>query len=427
MNRSGWLSTAAAALVAFYVGKALGPAPIAFPDPDEARTAEEMELEVARALAEPQAFVRASALIRLFEGLTNENVSGAARAVDSRASENDPVDLQMFLTAWAHLDPVAAMREVQRSTVQTRRELGLRVVMREWAASGETLAAGNYFDTLTDPDQRRIAAGPLVRGWALSGDTPGALALARRLFEIHPRWDVIDGLVRGILHAQGPAGALQMARTLDPETDAKKGGEFAQKVIQTTLDLAGRDDPKAAVAVYEAFAGAAAPPAWLASSLGPLAGQIGNSDPEAAAEWLLPMPDGPQRSRALMEAMASWADRDLDAAWAWFEQKSPSASDPKLELSPTESSLLAGLLRRMARVRPADAARWSIRLRPESNRIETFRRVAYFWSGTDASSADEWISTLNLGPTELARVREAAEWRRTRRDDPAVEERPESE
>ena len=387
MNRSSWLSTAAAALVAFYLGKTLGPAQIGFPDPDEARTADEMESEVAQALAEPRAFVRASALIRLFEGLTNENVSGAAHAVDSQASENDPVDLQMFLTAWTQLDPVAAMREVQGSTIQSRRELGLRVVMREWAASGDTLAAGNYFDTLTDPDQRRVVAGPLVRGWALSGDAPGALALARRLFEVHPRWDVIDGLVRGILHAQGADSALRMAWTLDPQSDPQKGGEFAQKVILTTLDLAGRDDPKAAAAVYEEFAGAAAPPAWLAPSLGPLAVQIGHLNPAAAAEWLLPMPEGPERSRALTEAMGSWADHDFDAAWAWFEKKSPSTPDPKSELSPTESDLLAGLLRRMARIRPADAARWSTRLRPESNRIETFRRVAYFWSATDARSA----------------------------------------
>ena len=401
MNRSGWVSTAAAALVAFFLGKSLGPAPIAYPDPDEARTAEEMESEVSRALAESRAFVRASALIRLFEGLTKENVSGAAHAVESRANENDPVDLQMFLTAWAHLDPEAAMREVQRSPIQSRRDLGLRVVMREWAASGKTLAAGTYFDTLTDPEQRRIVAGPLVRGWALSGDMPGALALAHRLFEIEPRWDVIDGLVRGVLHAQGPAAALQMARTLDPRTDPKtdpqKGGEFARKVILTTLDLAGRDDPKAAVGVYDAFAaGAAAPPAWLTSSLGSLAAQIGRSDPQVAVEWLMSMSEGPERDRALMEVMSTWADRDFEPARAWFEKRNPSVLDATSKLSPPESALLAGLLRRMARIRPAEAAPLSVRLRPESNRIETFRRVAYYWSATDpgapTNGSRAWIS-----------------------------------
>ena len=427
MNRSGWLSTAAVALVAFYLGKSLGPARIVFPDPKEGRTAEEMESEVGKALAEPRAFVRASALIRLFEGLTNENVSGAAHAIDSRASENDPVDLQMFLTAWAHLDPVAALQEVQRSSIQSRKELGLRVIMREWAASGDTLAAGNYFDTLTDPDQRRVVAGPLVRGWALSGDVDGALALARRLFEIHPRWEVIDGLVRGVLHGQGAGSTLRMARSLNPQMDATidppRSGEFDQKVILTTLDLAGRDDPKAATVVYDAFAGLEAPPAWLLPSLAPLADQMARSEPEAAIEWLLPKTEGPERSLALMDATGTWADRDFDAAWAWFEKRNPSAHDPKSDLAPTESDLLAGLLRWMAKTRPTEAARWSILLRPESNRIETFRRVAYFWSRTNAKGADEWISTLQLDPTQLALVREAAEWGPNRRDELAGERR----
>jgi hypothetical protein len=372
--------------------------------------------------------VRASALIRLFEGLTNENVSGAAHAIDARTSENDPVDLQMFLTAWAHLDPVSALREVQQSTIQSRRELGLRVLMREWAASGDTLAAGNYFDTLTDPEQRRVVAGPLVRGWALSGDVPGALALARRLFEIHPRWDVIDGLVRGVLHAQGAERTLRMASSLNPQIDATidppQGGEFDQKVILTTLDLAGQDDPKGAASVYDAFAGLADPPAWLLPSLAPLADRMAHSDPEATLEWLLPKPEGTERSRALMDVMGIWAEGDFDVAWAWFEKRNPSTPDAKSALAPTDSDLLAGLLRQMAKTRPTEAARWAMRLRPESNRIETFRRVAYFWSRTDAKGADEWISSLQLDPTQLARVREAAALGQNRRDELAGERRP---
>lgn len=431
MNPSGWLSTAAAALIAFYLGKSLGPAPIAFPDPEDARTAEEMESEVAKALTEPRAFVRASALIRLFEGLTNDNVSGAARAIDTRASENDPVDLQMFLTAWAHLDPVAALKEVQRSTIESRRELGLRVLIREWAASGDTLAAGNYFDTLTDPEQRRVVAGPLVRGWALSGDVPGALALARRLFEIHPRWDVIDGLVRGVFHAQGADSTLRMARSLRPQgdetTDPPQSGEFDQKVILTTLDMAGRDDPAAAAAVYDEFAGREAPPAWLLPSLATLADQMAQSAPETAVEWLLAKPEGAERSRALIDSMGTWAEGDFDAARTWFEKRNPAAFDPKSELSHTDSDLMAGLLKRMAKVQPSEAARSSTRLRPESDRIETFRRVAYFWSRLDATSAEAWISSLPLDPTQLARVREAAEWGLNRRDEVAGERRPDAD
>lgn len=411
MVRSNWWITAGAALVAFYLGTALRSDRVVFPDPEEARTSDELEADVARALSEPRAFARASSLIRLFEGLTKENVAGAARAVNARAGENDPVDLQMFLSAWAHLDPAAAMGEVQSWPIRSRREAGLRIVMREWAASGDTLAAGNFYETLTDAGQRNLLAGPLVRGWALSGDGPGALSLAVRFFETQARQDVVDSLVQGFLHARGPDAAIELARTLGPEA----GDEFAQRVIRTTLDLAGREDPEAAAAYYDALVATAPPEPWLAPTLVQLAGLIRNTNPEAALEWLLPKAEGPERSRALMETMGTWAKRDFDAAWQWFESTGEATKDPKATLSPTESTLLAGLVRRLARLRPQEAATWAVRLRPGPDRIEMLRRVAYFWSATDSAGADEWIATLDLRPDDLNAIREAATWGRSGR------------
>lgn len=409
MNRWGLIFAAGVALVAFHLGRTQSSAPVAFPDPSTARDAAEMEAEVARAIVEPRAFVRASTLIRLFESLTRENVEGAARAVTSRAAENDPVDLQLFLTAWAHLDPVGAIQEVQGWPIRSRREQGLRIVMREWAASGDRLAAGNYFDSVADESQRAILAAPLVRGWALSGDGSGALALAGRFFAVSPSADVIEAAVRGVLHSEGPAGAFALARSLDPEA----GGSFAQNVIRTTLDLAGREDPRAAADYYDELIGAdSVPPDWASGSLVRIAGLIRNDDPRAALDWLLPKPDQPEKSRALTETMGTWAKRDFDAAWSWFDQNCPAARHSELALSPTESAILAGLVRRYARIRPAEAAPWAIRLRPGAQRVEMLRRVAYFWSATHAAEVDAWIESLALEPPERAQVREAADWGR---------------
>jgi len=408
MGRSGWLIAAAVALVAFYVGKSLGPAPIGFPDPGEARSAEEMEAAVAEALAEPRAFPRTSALIRLFEGLSEANVEGAARAVEARAGEYDPVDLQLFLTAWTHLDPATAMRAVQAWPIRSRRELGIRIVMREWAASGRQIEAGSFFDSLTDPAQRELAAGPLVRGWALSGDAEGALALALRFWEADGRRDVIDALIRGVLHSRGAAGTFELARKVDPAT----GGEFAQRVAQTALNLAGRSDPKAAAAYYDDLAGTAPAAPWLVANLPRLAGLLRNESPEQTLVWLLPKAESAERTRGLMETAGTWAKLDFDAAWAWFEQHAESARDPEKTLSPTDSALLAGLVRRMARIRPVEAAPWALRLRPESDRLEMIRRVAYFWSASDARAADAWIASLSLDAESLERIREAATWGR---------------
>ena len=76
---SRWIvGTGAACLAAGYMlGQSVGPAPVSFPDPSEARSAEEMEVAVNAALLEPRAFVRAGTLSRLFEGLTLEGPPAA--------------------------------------------------------------------------------------------------------------------------------------------------------------------------------------------------------------------------------------------------------------------------------------------------------------------------------------------------------------
>lgn len=413
MGRFGWIAALMMAGLGFFVGRGLAPSAIAFPDPEAGRSAEQMESEVAQALRESRAFPRASSLIRLFEGLTTENVEGAARAVRARSGERDPVDLQLFLTAWAHLDARAAMLEVQSWPIRSRRELGIRIVMREWAASGRALEAGNYYESLSDPDQRVLAAGPLVRGWVLGGDLEGALELARRFWESEPRIDVVEALLQGTLHRESAEGVLALARQLDPQA----GGEFDQRIALTALRLAGRENPVATAAYYDELA-RNGPSPWLAGNLVRIAGLLRNADPEAALEWLLPKPESAERSRALTETTGTWARRDLDAAWKWFEAHSSVDRDGNEPLSTTDSFMLVGLVRRMARTRPAEAAGWAVRLRPESGRIAMLRRVAYFWSASDPTAADRWLAGLELKDAERARIDDAARWGRSQKGDP---------
>ncbi len=402
-----WLG-AGLLLLGFVVGRLVGPPAIEFPAVDEARDAGAMESAVRSALVEPRAFPRAIALIRLFEGLTQENVVGAARAVAARAGREDPVDLQLFLTAWVHLDPLAVVREVESWPIRSRRAIGMATVMREWAASGRQLEAADYFQTITDPDARAMAAGPLVRGWALAGTDQEALGIARRLWKSEEQLDVVDGFVRGVLHTEGPEGAIGIARAVVPTGH----GDFERRLAQVTLNLAGREDPVAAAGLYDELArGAAAD--LLEGSLARLAGSWCNDDPQAALEWLISQADSPERSGALSKTMGTWAIRDFDTAWAWFAKRRDS-EDGDAALDATDSKLLAGLLRRMARMRPVEASRWVTRLREASDRDGLMMRVAYFWSTIDSASALRWIDALALPAEQRDRVRQAAERGRQR-------------
>lgn len=391
----------------FLVGRSSGPAPVGFPEPDQGRSAEEMEQRVAEALAEPRAFVRSVTLGRLYEGLTPENAVGAARAVSQRAGRADPVDLQIFLGAWALVDPVAAMQEVRSWPVRSRRNSGIATVMREWAAGGDRIAAANYYQTITDEETLETAAAPLVRGWAMAGDVDGALDLARRFWSQSKRLDVVDGLVRGILNTRGPTALFEFVRGVGGHgSDA-----FHQRLVRVSLNLGGREDPVSAVALYEAVS-AGGHPDWLAGALDRVAGDWRNHDPRAALEWLVTRPESRERSEALTETMATWAIRDYDSAWAWLSARGlePTALEP---LDATDSAIVAGILQRTARVAPEEASRWIARLpRSAPARLALTRRVAHFWAMRDLASATRWIDSLALQPAERAAVEQSAAWGR---------------
>jgi len=387
-------------LVGYLLGRSVGPPAVEFPDRSQVRSSAEMELAVEEALRMPRAFARTVTLVRLFEGLSSENIEGASRAVSSRAGRWDPIDLQLFLTAWVNLDPLAAIREVESWPIRSRRELGIKITMREWAASGDGLAAVDYLQTSLDPVARGVAAGPLVRGWALAGDFEGALGLAQRLWGSQDRVDVVDGYVRGVLHVGGPEAALEIAREVDPNGQ----GEFEQRLARVTLDLVVREDPAAAARLYEEFV-AGGTPEWLSGTLPRLAGIWRNEDSKAALVWLLGLERSGTGDDAITRTMADWGIRDFSAAWSWFEA-THGPYDSEGLLSPTDSLLLVGLLPKMARTRPAKAADWVNRLQPGSDREMMLRRVANFWSLEDSEAASRWVEELIVPSVQRDRLRE---------------------
>ena len=384
----------------YFLGRTIGPPPLEFPDRGEIRSAAEMEFAVDAALRMPRAFARTVTLVRLFEGLNAENVEGASRAVSGRAGRWDPIDLQLFLTAWVNLDPRAAMQEVESWPIRSRRELGVKITMREWAASGAWLEAVDYLQTSLDPSARGVGAGPLVRGWALGGDFEGALNLAQRLWQSEDRVDVVDGYVRGVLHVGGPEAALDIAGRVDRKTES----EFEQRLVRVTLDLVVREDPTAAAHVYDEFV-AEGTPEWLSGMLPRLAGIWRNKDSKAALTWLLGLERSKTGDEVITRTMADWGIRDFGEAWGWFEAEHGSYDSEGL-LSSTDCLLLSGLLPKMARTRPAQASDWVMRLQPGSDREGMLKRVARFWAREDSEAVGRWIEGLSVSSADRDQLRE---------------------
>ena len=386
-----WGSSAVCLLAGYFLGQSIGPAPVEFPDPTEARTAAEMEAAVNEALIEPRAFVRVGTLTRLFEGLSLENVDGAASAITTRAGRWDPIDLQLFLAAWIQLDPEAAIRNVTAWPIKSRRAIGLNLAIREWAASGEGIAAANYAQGMLDEDTRSKLAGPLVRGWALSGDFQGALNLTHRLYHADEARDVVDGFVRGVLQVRGAAPILKIAQ----QAAAQGEGPFEQRLVRVALNLAAREDAVAASKTYSEITAGGPPPEYLKGHLDLLAGLRRNDDERGALTWVLSEAPGEERSIALTKTISTWATRDYDSAWTWFnEQRGPFSIDDTGVLEETDSVLLTGLVRKLARTSPPEASRWAMRIRPGGDRDKMLSRVVRLWSHQDKVAVAVWVDDL---------------------------------
>lgn len=386
-------------LLGIWAGRLFGPPAIEFPAAGETLDATEMERAVGEALAEPRGFPRASTLIRLFEGLSTENVEGAARALDARASHHDPVDLQLFLTAWAHLDPVGAMQAVQSWVPRSRGDLGLRIVMREWAASGAAIEAGAFFQTIEDAEVRRVAAGPLIRGWALAGDAEGARRLALDLWTQKPRLDVTEALVRGVVHTQGAAGALEMIAELGAEGSPLQG--FDRRLTHVVLSLSSTDDPAAAAKVYADFENRGQAGA-LGGSLSRIANVWSKRSPRDAVIWLAERSASVERDAALAEAMRAWALLDYDEAGDWMAaRRAANLSDSATQVA------LVPFIRRMAQLDPVTASGWVAMVEDAERRAVLVNRVAFFWAPVDRPAAERWVDSLGLSPASAREARAA--------------------
>ena len=407
MTRGQWLGVAGGLLVCgFLLGRVWGPSTVAFPDPEEGRTAAEMEEAVGAALDEPRAFPRSSALIRLYEGMTLQNVQGAMRALDARAGRFDPVDLQLFLTAWAHLDGRSAANTVRGWSPRSKRDLGLQIVLREWAASGQVLEAADFFRTLSDPQVRGVAAGPLARGWALSGDLDGALGFAGPLWRHDEQVDVSEGLVRGALQAVGAANTLRWVSGLDSGT---RGG-FEDRVILAALRHGAQERPADAASLYTRLEGNG-DSRWLARSLSPIANSWAGEDPSSALDWLVARAESRERARALAQVMRVWALEDYESAWAWMTARQERGDGSEASLrDPTRAArqiLLAQLIRRMAQVDPAEASSRLDEIEDPSKRETLVYRIAYFWAARDLEAARAWVEGLSLTASQRAEAARA--------------------
>lgn len=283
---------------------------------------------------------------------------------------SDPTngEYNMLLSAWAELDPVAALTHMKES----------------------------------DADQ--AATDTVLSAWA-SRDPEAALRWATANHDGEGANPYISGIIRG-LAATDPARATAI---LEDMPFSRERGEALAAMMPHVLQL-GPDEAKA----------------WIANltdeqlrdgAIGRFAEEMAKQNPAETATWLLANL-GDTSTRSVDEVYEEWAKIDAPAALSSFEKMAPGEAQRRA---------LSGLVRIQAQSDPVEAAAlmnqypevrddgtirrfiWSTfernpelainqvgNMSGERRQVRSYTRLIEIWQRNDAQAANKWLETADL-------------------------------
>lgn len=108
------------------------------------------------------------------------------------------------------------------------------------------------------------------------------------------------------------------------------------------------------------------------------------SDPRAASDYLLTLPEDESRTQAIGNVLGHWAQLDPEAALAWTAQL-PSAKERE-----AAAGRAVGELHHHT---PESAMRWVDLVEEPSRRAELAREIVSRWAQTDGAAAAQWVES----------------------------------
>src|SRR5437763_2649566 len=321
-----------------------------------------------------------------------------------------------FFKAWAHLDPVAALRAAEGFKISEAKTTAVQSVITSADATQAKALAKQIQDWPADVltrEQRNGFLNSLLVKWS-DLDPVGAAKFFDTMqvdaMHFHPAVAVIAQNWA----AMAPSAAIEWARS-HSDTQGFQGamnsaingwwskdrGAAEQYVATRATDTAGRQ---------------------MASTL---ASYIFSKDPERAKEWVSKLPDWETRRQAehvlviqmavndprdaseyaatlppdvreatLGGAINYWAASDLPAAGEWIKGLSGPARDEAL------GTYTYSLLRKD----PNAAAAWAVTISDPKVRDKSLNGIAAFWLNKDPAAASAWIQNSSLSAADKKRL-----------------------
>jgi hypothetical protein len=272
-------------------------------------------------------------------------------------------EYSMLLTAWAELDPTAALAYTKANTK-------------------------NGFATAT-----------ILSAWATK-DTEAAIRWAQANHTGEAANPYMSGIIRGIA-ATDPARATELLASMPRSVERAKGLDFLmphllEKGVAATRDWIAtlKDDALRNGAILR--------------SAEPLA----DTDPAGTASWLLANP-GEASQRRLDDVYSSWAKKDQQAAMTSFNAlpagenrsnalrgvvtsvatKDPVAAVALMDRYPSDINdrMVQSVIWHSFGDQPSIAASQISRIKNEQDREQMYRRTLNAWSEEDAAAAQTWM------------------------------------
>lgn len=126
-----------------------------------------------------------------------------------------------------------------------------------------------------------------------------------------------------------------------------------------------------------------------------IAGRLANSDGPGTAEWVMTLPPGEARSRALAEVVNQWTEDDPTAAGTFLT---------RLPVSPETDSSRERYAFNVLRADPEGALAWANTISNDEQRNRAIENLIRGWMRRDADGARTYLAQSQLPPEMKAQI-----------------------
>jgi hypothetical protein len=362
-------------------------------------TAPQAELQLSEALSRFDRLDRISAQASVLARATPESLAGVLAAVD--AAPLNPGDIEYLLTVswWAEFDPEAARRWSERDLRVGGHRLILEELFRVWARRDPEAAMAAV------PELRyrihRTAAAVAVLSQVDVSQVVRIVTLLRMLSDADERRAAIEAITthelvagNGIDAAKKRIGILQVVAT--EEGDFDLAADLQAASVQALASI----DPVAAGLWWSEWAESQDEiPASSARDIG-----LGwtKLDPISALGWIAGLPPGAVRDETVKISYRQWLVQDFASARAWGAEHSQSP-ERWVEPAMINYAVVVGA------EDPLKGIAVTGNLSEAAIRNEALLLIVRRWLRNDRETADAWLESSDLEPSQIARIRATAD------------------